>query len=145
MGRPPGNRTYETDGQQFFVIVNQLSLKLVTLLALTCPKRVSSLAKRYINHHRFSPEGAMFTLTTPTKTSRPDETVTAFFSSFAKDVALCPVDCLKSYMSLTKRFRLPSAEEPNILLISHIKHHSSCSDHCHCCSMDSFLFERSRG
>jgi hypothetical protein len=62
----------------------QLSFKLATVLALTCPKCVLSLAKLDINHHRLSPEGAIFTLTTPTMTSRPDETVTAFFSSFAR-------------------------------------------------------------
>jgi hypothetical protein len=83
-GSSPGNRTYETDGQQFFVIVKAISLKLATVLALTCPKRILSLAKLDINHHRLSPEGTIFTLTTPTKISRPDETVTAFFSSFTR-------------------------------------------------------------
>jgi hypothetical protein len=71
-------------GSDSSLSLKQLSLKLATVLALTCPKRVLSLAKLDINHHRLSPEGAIFTLTTPTKTSRPDETVTAFFSSFAR-------------------------------------------------------------
>ena len=101
----------------------KISLKLATLLAITCPKRVSSLARLDINHLRLSPEGATFTLTTPTKTSRPDETVTAFFSSFRTNPVLCPVDCLNSYNSITKRFRNLSGKEPNILFILHVKPH----------------------
>ena len=112
MGRPPGNKTYKTD-EQFFVEITFSQTLLGTLLALTCPKCVSSLAKLDINHHRLH---QIFTLTTPTKTSRLDETVAAFFSSFANDIALCPVNCLKSYMFLKKRFRRPSANGPNISL-----------------------------
>ena len=52
--------------------LKQLSRMLATLLAITFPKRVSSLARLDINHLRLSPEGATFTLTTPSKISRPD-------------------------------------------------------------------------
>ena len=110
-------------GSNASLSLKQISLKLATLLALTCPKRVSSLAKLDINHYRLAPEGAIFTLTTPTKTSRPDETVTAFFSSFTKDITLCPVECLKTYISATKDLRRLSGKEPSILFISHIKPH----------------------
>ena len=113
----------EKMGNNSSLSLKQLSLKLATLLAITCPKRVSSLARLDINHLRLSPEGATFTLTTPTKTSRPDETVTAFFSSFQTNLVLCPVDCLNSYISITKPFRNLSGKEPNILFISHIKPH----------------------
>ena len=113
----------EKMGNNSSLSLKQLSLKLATLLAITCPKRVSSLARLDINHLRLSPEGATFTLTTPTKTSRPDETVTAFFSSFQTNLVLCPVDCLNSYISITKPFRNLSGKEPNILFVSHIKPH----------------------
>ena len=110
-------------GSNASLFLKQISLKLATLLALTCPKRVSSLAKLDINHYRLAPEGAIFTLTTHTKTSRPDETVTAFFSSCTKDITLCPVACLKTYISATKDLRPLSGKEPSILFISHIKPH----------------------
>ena len=113
----------EKMGNNSSLSLKQLSLKLATLLAITCPKRVSSMARLYINHLGLSPEGATFTLTRPTKTSRPDETVTAFFSSFQTNLVLCPVDCLNSYISITKPFRNLSGKEPNILFISHIKPH----------------------
>ena len=113
----------EKVGNNSSLSLKQLSLKLATLLAITCPKRVSSLARLDINHLRLSPEGATFTLTTPTKTSRPDETVTAFFSSFQTNLVLRPVDCLNPYIPITKRFRNLSGKEPNILFISHIKPH----------------------
>ena len=107
----------EKMGNNSSLSLKQLSLKLATLQAITCPKRVSSLARLDINHLRLSPEGATFTLTTPTKTSRPDETVTAFFSSFQTNLVLCPVDCLNSYISITKPFRNLPGKEPNILFI----------------------------
>ena len=119
MGRPPGNGIYRKMGNNSSLSLKQLSLKLATLLAITCPKRVSSLARLDINHLRLSPEGATFTLTTPTKT------VTAFFSSFQTNLVLCPVDCLNSYISITKRFQNLSGKEPNILFISHIKPHQA--------------------
>ena len=107
-------------GNSSSLSLKQLSLKLATLLAITCPKRVSSLARLALNHLRLSPEGATFTLATPTKTSRLDETVTDFFASFQTNLVLCPVDCLNSYISITKRFRNLSGKEPNILFISHL-------------------------
>ena len=44
MGRSPGNRTYETDGQQFFVNVKAVSQKMLlcvrwTALKLICPSQ----------------------------------------------------------------------------------------------------------
>ena len=127
-------------GSNASLSLKQISLKLATLLALTCPKRVSSLAKLDINHYRLTPEGAIFTLTTPTKTSRPNETVTAFFSSFTKDITLCPVECLKTYISATKDLRRLSGKEPSILFISHIKPNRAVTTTTACCSLDSVLF-----
>ena len=124
MGCSSSNGIYET-GSNASLSLKQISLKLATLLALTCPKRVSSLAKLDINHYRLAPEGAIFTLTTPTKTSRPDESVTAFFASFAEDATVCPVECLKAYMSVTKNLRRWSGEGPNVLFISCIKPHGA--------------------
>ena len=73
----------------------QLSWKLAILFAITCPKRVSSLASLDLNHHRDLPEGVAFTLTVPTRGTRPDQTVQAFFACYPSETSLCPVDCLK--------------------------------------------------
>ena len=45
------------------------SLKLATLLAITCPKRVSSLSSLDLHHYKLLPEGLVFTLTVATKTT----------------------------------------------------------------------------
>ena len=102
--------------------LKQLSLKLATLFALTCPKRVSSLSNLDLNHYKLSPEGLTFTLFT-TKTTRPDETVSAFYTCFPDDKRLCPVACFQQYISMTAEFRKIMKDQSNKLFISFIKPH----------------------
>ena len=53
--------------------LKRLSRKLATLFAITCPKRVSSITSLDLNHHKVLPGGVVFTLTGPTKGTRPDQ------------------------------------------------------------------------
>ena len=59
--------------------LKRLSWKLATLLA---PKRISSRTSLDLNHHRVLPVGVAFSLTVPTKGTRPDGIVQAFLLSF---------------------------------------------------------------
>ena len=65
----------------------------------------------------------VFTLTVPTKGTRPDETVQAFFARYPADPALCPVDCFTHYLTLTSEKRVAQQGKPNNLFISYIKPH----------------------
>ena len=118
--------------------LKQLSLKLALLFAITCPKRVSSLANLDLNHHRFSPEGLTFTLFT-TKTTRPDETVTAFYTVFPGDKRLCPVACFKEYISVTAKFRNSTKDQFNRLFLSFIKPHKPVTSSTLACWIRSLL------
>ena len=83
---------------------------------------VSSLSSLDLHHYKLLPEGLVFTLTVATKTTRPDETVEAFFTRFPEDSKLCPVECLNTYLSSTSRLRnLSEAGKSNNLFVSYIK------------------------
>ena len=84
---------------------------------------VSSLTSLDLNHYRILPEGVVFTLTVPTKGTRPDETVQAFFTRYPADPALCPVDCFTHYLTLTREKRVAQQGKPNNLFISYIRLH----------------------
>ena len=94
------------------------------LFAITCPKRGSSMSSLNLHHYRLLPEGLVFTLTVANKTTRPDETVEAFFTRFPEDSNLCPVELFNTYLSSTSRLRnLSEAERSNNLFVSYIKPH----------------------
>ena len=72
------------------------------------------------------PEGVVFTHTVPTvptKVTRPNETIQAFFSRYPADPNLCTVHCFTRYLLLTKDKRAVHEGKPNNLFISHIKPH----------------------
>jgi hypothetical protein len=83
----------------------------------------TSLTSLDLNHYRILPEGVVFTLTVPTKGTRPDETVQAFFTRYPADPGLCPVDCFTHYLTLTREKRVAQQGKPNNLFISYIKPH----------------------
>ena len=107
-------------GENSKLSLKHLSLKLATIFAITCPKRVSSFALLDLNHYRLSPEGITFTLM-QTKTTRPDEPVAAIFSAFPEDTRLCPVACFNQYIKATTNLRPTMNNEPRNLFISYIK------------------------
>ena len=82
--------------------LKRLSWKLATLFAITCPKRASSITSLDLNNHRVLPEEVGFTLTVPTKGTRPDETVQGFFTRCPSEARLCPVNCFEQYLASTK-------------------------------------------
>ena len=111
--RPPEPRyTYTWDlhlvtehikrmGENSSLSLKHLSWKLATLFAITCPKRVSSLTSLDLNYYKMVPEGVVFTLTVPTKGTRPDETIQAFITRYPADPNLCPVLCFTHYLLRT--------------------------------------------
>ena len=101
--------------------LKHLSWKPATLFAITCPERVSSIASLDLNHHRVLPEGVVFTLTVPTKGTRPDETVQAFFARYTTEANLCPVECFGHYLSKITHKREMLQGKPNNLFISYIR------------------------
>ena len=94
-------------------------MKLVTLFALTCPERISTLANLDLRHCYVHPEGVSFQLTIPRKTGSADKPAEAFFARFNQDKKLCPVECFRHYLKLTRNIRpvIPSSL-PDKLFIS---------------------------
>ena len=113
-------------GENSKLSLKHLSLKLATIFAITCPKRVSSFALLDLNHYRLSPEGITFTLM-QTKTTRPGEPVAAIFSAFPEDAKLCPVACFNQYIKAPTNLRPTMDNEPRNLFISYIKPHRPVS------------------
>ena len=102
-----------------------LSLKLVTLLALTAPDRSSDLAKKDLRFRVYHPEGVSFRLPGLSKTSKPgDSPKSSFHASFGEDKDLCPVSCLKCYETNTKEFRSTDINQNNKLFLSYISPHN---------------------
>ena len=102
-----------------------LSLKLVTLLALTAPDRSSDLAKKDLRFRTYHPEGVSFELPGLSKTSKPgDSPKSSFHASFGDDKDLCPVNCLKCYEDNTKDFRPRDINMSNKLFLSYINPHN---------------------
>ena len=101
-----------------------ISMKLVTLFALTCPERISALATLDLRHCSIHPEGISFKLTTPRKSGSADKLAEAFFARFDQDKRLCPVECLRQYLKSTRDIRpvIPSSQ-PDRLFISFIRPH----------------------
>ena len=106
--------------------LKKLSWKLATIFAITCPKRVSSLIHLDLNHYQLSPDGITFTLV-KTKTTRPDEPVSAIIASFPEDTRLCPVACFKQYLQVTSNLRTATKDKPNRPFVSYIKPHHPVS------------------
>ena len=99
-----------------------LSFKLVTLLGLTAPDRSADLVKRDLRFRTFLPEGVAFELPGLSKTSRPgDSPKHSFHATFAQDLDLCPVQCLKSYEYRTRNSRPLDDQQPNPLFLSYIQ------------------------
>ena len=106
-------------GKNSSLTLKVLSMKLVTLFALTCPERISTLANLDLRHCYVLPEGVSFQLTIPRKTGSVDKPAEAFFARFNQDKKLCPVECFRHYLKLTRNIRpvIPSSL-PDKLFIS---------------------------
>ena len=111
-------------GKNSTLSLKVISMKLVTLFALTCPERISALASLDLRYCSVLPEGVSFKLTVPRKTGSADKPAEAFFARFDKDKKLCPVECLRQYLKLSRKVRpvIPSSL-PDRLFISFIRPH----------------------
>ena len=92
-----------------------LCLKLLTkkLLMLLSPERFSVLSDLDIQFLKIQPDGSIFTLTKPWETEDPRSLTTVAFPCFPKEETLCPLRCLKSYLTAANEFRtLPNREKP---------------------------------
>ena len=100
------------------------SMMLVTLFALICPERISALASLDLRHCSVLPEGVSFKLTVPRKTGSLDKPAEAFFARFDQDRKLCPAECFRYYLKLSRNVRpvIPSSF-PDKLFISFIRPH----------------------
>ena len=111
-------------GKNSTLSLKAISMKLLTLFALTCPERISALASLDLRHCSVLPEGVSFKLTVPRKSGSADKPAEAFFARFDQDRKLCPVDCFRYYLKLSRNVRpvIPSSL-PDKLFISFIRPH----------------------
>ena len=111
-------------GKNRTLLLKVISMKLVTLLAITCPESISAFASLDLRHCSVLPEGVSFKLTVPRKTGSLDKPAEAFFARFDQDRKLCPAECFRYYLKLSRNVRpvIPSSL-PDKLFISFIRPH----------------------
>ena len=111
-------------GKNHTLSLKAISMKLVTLFALTCPERISALASLDLRHCSVLPQGMSSKLTVTRKTGRLGKPAEAFFARFDQDRKLCPVECFRYYVKLSRNVRpvIPSFL-PDKLFISFIRPH----------------------
>ena len=99
-------------------------MKLVTLFAITCPEKISAFASLDLRHSSILSQGVSFKLTVPRKTGTLDKPAEAFFACFDQDRKLCPVECFRYYLKLSRNVRpvIPFSL-PDKLFISFIRPH----------------------
>ena len=102
--------------------LKMLTLKLVTLLALSNADRASDITSLDLTGLSYLPEGALFKQINLTKTSRPGLMPDAFYPTYIHDPKLCVVTHLKEYISRTESLRSSSS-----LVISYVKPHGKVS------------------
>lgn len=90
--------------------IEDLSWKLVALMALTNSDRASDLHALDLKYRRYSAEGMTFEIPGLTKTRRSGPPRQAFYSSFAEK-KVCPVDTLRHYERKTAGFRSDGDEK----------------------------------
>ena len=93
-----------------------LSQKFAMLMALANASRCSELHALDVERMRFSERGVTFSLTEPTKSSRPGRNKFLFYPVLAKDKEMCPVLTLREYLKRTSKDR-----KENKLFLSYIR------------------------
>ena len=101
-----------------------LSLKLVTLLALTSASRASEICQLDIRYLAKHTAWYSFTLAKPTKTHKPGKTfpVVKYFK-FSDDLGLCVCHTIDLYLTRTEKWR----KEESQMLLSYISPHKKVS------------------
>ena len=107
-------------GKNDTLSLKAISVKLVTLFALTCPKRISAWASLVLRHCNVLPEEVSFTLTVPRETGSADKPAEAFLTCFDHDKKLCPIECFRQYLKLSRNVRPLSRLLFPISCLSHL-------------------------
>lgn len=95
-----------SQGENISLSLQELSLKLTMLMALTRLSRSADLARLDLNHRTYSVEGVTFLPTALSKQSRQQKHGTEFhFPAYPQDGLVCPVTTLREYESRTKPLR----------------------------------------
>ena len=96
-----------------------LSMKTVTLCALSRPCRSAELANLSLQSLVFSSEGASASPLTPPKQCQPGRAIKEyFFSRFDDNTNTCPVATLRQYCNRTKKLRSTEKGRENVFLTS---------------------------
>ena len=115
-------------GDNVSLSLKLMSLKLVTLLALTRPSRSNDLSNLSLQAMRMLPDGVQFNPVCLSKQSRPSRPLKPFifpsFPSFPSNKRLCPKEAVQAYLSRTESLR---GEEKDKLLLSYVKPHNPIS------------------
>ena len=114
----------KTMGPNNALSLKQLSLKLVTLMALVEASRTSEIAALDLRYRVYSPEGVTFRLPTLTKkrtAGAPPRQL--FFGGFPPDERLCVSKCLKQYEETTSGFRDKTPGAPDRVFLSYVAPH----------------------
>ena len=102
-------------GSNEVMSLQQITLKLVMLMALTTPSRSADLSQLDIKHRSYSPEGVLFQPVHLSKQSRQNKLLADFFfPAFRTDKNLCMVSALRIYEDRTLSFHF-SMEKLHIL------------------------------
>ena len=80
-------------GKNRTLLLKVISMKLVTLLAITCPESISAFTSLDLRHCSVLSQGVCFKFTVPRKTGTLDKPAEACFACFDQDGKLCPVEC----------------------------------------------------
>lgn len=102
-------------GPNMSLSLPQLTSKLCMLLALAKAARVSETCQLNTGTMRFLPDCVKFDLTQLTKTQRHGGPKQFFVPSFADDPLLCPVECIKAYLEVTRPNRVTPAQDALLL------------------------------
>ena len=105
-----------------------LSMKVVTLCALTRPCRSAELANLDHLSLKFSPEGASVLPLTPPKQCRIGKPIKEyFFPSFTSNINICPASTLQLYHKITSKLRSSEKTTPSPLFLTSVKPHGPAS------------------
>jgi integrase len=108
-------------GQNCDMNLKQLSHKLVILLALCCPRRVSELAALSLNSVQRSSERWVFYLEYRNKTRISGPPQSVLYEAHDKEPLLCPLRTICDYLARTKDWR---SDNDNSLIRSYTTKHS---------------------
>lgn len=115
----------QTLGDNATMSLSSLTLKLVTLLALTRPSRSVDLANLDKRFSHYSPEGVTFQSAKLAKQSRQNKPIKDFFfPKFSQNEKLCPVLALREYEKRTAQLRTPTDTQ---LFLAMIRPHKPVS------------------